>query len=147
LSSRKAERSSKKGAFFVGELSDQEFLTRVIERAINCGWEFPLGEDFLPINIIESTRGMTYSLYNYGAFEDWEEVSVELVIYNHEFAKALWGIKKIEVDNPPDIHVEEAPKFGCWYLGPAWKWHLQQMVIAEDPIQYLREWLGAQANG
>jgi hypothetical protein len=122
----------------VGELSDQEVLTRLFERVIKDGWRFPLGPDFLPINIIESTRGMTYSLWNHGDYEAWEEVAVEAIIYNHDFAKALWGD---EYKWWRTSFAEESS-----YV-EAWQHHLSEMVIADDLIQYLREWLGAQANG
>lgn len=44
------------------------------------------------------------------------------VIFNHDFAKALRGEKKIIVG-----------------MIEPWKYHLQQMVIADDPIKYLGE--------
>jgi hypothetical protein len=56
-----------------------------------------------------------------------EWFSIEELIYNHEFAKALFGEKEVE------------------YLGmkmplsKAWEWHLQQMVVSDDPIRYLRD--------
>lgn len=52
--------------------------------------------------------------------------SPEQLIYNHDFARALWG--------------KEAPSNYCKMTGvDMWQYHLQQMVIAEDPIAYLSE--------
>lgn len=42
------------------------------------------------------------------------------IIYNHDFAKALWGEKPL-----------------------GWRYHLQMMVVADDPIEYLGEHLDA----
>lgn len=42
-------------------------------------------------------------------------------IFSHDFAKALW----------PGVHYEDETSY------PAFEYHLQQMVIAEDPIKYL----------
>ena len=49
------------------------------------------------------------------------------LIFNHDFAKALWpdkGTKLFRSGDDPE------------YV-PDWQYHLQQMVIADDPIKYL----------
>lgn len=51
------------------------------------------------------------------------------IIYSHDFAKALWGDKDTIVW-ADDQRMETLP---------AYKFHLQQMVISPDPIDYLRE--------
>jgi hypothetical protein len=52
--------------------------------------------------------------------------SPEQLIFNHDFARALWG--------------KEAPNHYCQVNGiDMWQYHLQQMVIANDPISYLDE--------
>jgi hypothetical protein len=52
--------------------------------------------------------------------------SPEQLIYNHDFARALWG--------------KEAPNNHCKMAGlDMWQYHLQQMVVADDPIAYLGE--------
>jgi hypothetical protein len=43
------------------------------------------------------------------------------VIFSHNFAKALWGEQRVNS------------------LEGGWRWHLQNMVIADDPIKYLGE--------
>jgi hypothetical protein len=60
------------------------------------------------------------------------EASVYGTIFDHNFAKALWGDK-----NMPDADIN----VGSLTLHrPAnWKWHLQQMVIADDPLEYLAD--------
>lgn len=63
---------------------------------------------------------------------------LEYLIYNHDFAKALWGGYKSDVythqdDDPPDT-------FSLARKGNVgWQYHLQQMVIAADPIEYLAQ--------
>ena len=48
------------------------------------------------------------------------------VIFSHDFARAFWGE-------------------GKWIINGAgllcWQYHLQQMVLEEDPIQYLEQFL------
>lgn len=53
--------------------------------------------------------------------------------YDHDFAKAFFG----------DVWTDEemeSNKFPTIDLEP-WQYHLQQMVISQDPIQYLAKYL------
>ena len=43
------------------------------------------------------------------------------IIFSHDFAKAFWGEDR--------------------WVKPAWKAHLQQMVLEKDPIKYLGKFL------
>ena len=56
---------------------------------------------------------------------DWYEVW----IFNHDFAKAFW--KDEEYHNEGHY---------CKPL-PAWQYHLQQMVLEEEPLKYLEKFL------
>jgi len=63
------------------------------------------------------------------------------LIYRHDFAKALWGNEWM-----PGWLMNRMREYGrgdvmhSWQMGPEpWKYHLQQMVIAKDPIRYLSE--------
>lgn len=58
----------------------------------------------------------------------------ELIIYSNWFAKAFWGEKMI---NKPEFEKEH-----IIYLLPAWKYHQQQMVICELPLEeYLQKFV------
>jgi hypothetical protein len=66
------------------------------------------------------------------------------IIYTHDFAKALWGEEEWTqatytlFANPPKGrgNVLTEPK-----LLKAWQYHLQQMVLEENPLQYLAQFL------
>lgn len=58
---------------------------------------------------------------------------VWMVIFNHDFAKALWGEEYIGWDIS-DVYFKKHR-----IASQAWQFHLQQMVIADDPIEYLGE--------
>ena len=66
-------------------------------------------------------------------------------IFDHGFAKALWGEEEIDEyigqEHPWKQLICEGDyaASGPSYIGPAWKYHLQSMVVADDPIQYLAE--------
>ena len=52
-------------------------------------------------------------------------------IFSHEFAKAFWGQQVLSYDHD-------------WDKSPAqvvWKYHLQQMVLEENPINYLKNFI------
>lgn len=125
----------------------QEILTKAIEQAIASGWHnyghparaFAIGKDPLRIEYSDGS-----SLHLYG------------LLYDKEFAKALWGdiIKKIVIDDY-DLSEKPQPLLGGLVEYPynegakltfktiLWQYHLQMMIVADDPIAYLGENLPA----
>ena len=49
-------------------------------------------------------------------------------IFSHDFAKAFWGFKLIFFDETMEAEIY-------------WRYHLQQMVLEEEPLQYLEKFL------
>lgn len=102
-------------------MSNQEILTKAVEKAIGSGWEN-----------LEEWRLFNSELSNL----EHDHVHPSQLIFNHDFAKALWG---------KGIHVMQTNKyFDTTYRTdevnlPEWKYRIQQMVIADDPIKYLGE--------
>lgn len=104
-------------------MSNKEILTKAIQKALDNKW---VGEWNDP------------GVSNPKAVLDWYEVeslstnfdNYKLFIFNHDFAKAVFG------DGPYyrfDGDTLDTPR--------QWQYHLQQMVIADDPIKYLGEHL------
>lgn len=117
-------------------LTDQEILEKAIQKAIDGGWSFYAGV----------FDGITHDAVT-GEFQVRFEMDKGLasypnliqILYSHDFAKALWGEEMILMDFYAKFEEFVADsKLMSWTL-PAWQYHLQQMVIAEDPIQYLGE--------
>lgn len=104
---------------------NQQILEKAIEKAIANGWEsFTSGiksidyrQGMIERNILVTIHASDYDvtiMYN-----------LEAIIFSHDFAKALWGEHLL------------AQAYGAGsYI---WEMHLQQMVIADDPIKYLGE--------
>lgn len=94
-------------------MATQEILEKSVQKAIDGGWrgELPDGSVALPHR--------TYY---------FESIPLNL-IFNHEFAKALWGERETRHMNQA---FETITKRG-------WRDHLQEMVVADDPIKYLGE--------
>lgn len=95
-------------------MSNQEILTKTIEKAIAGGFD---GTPYWTVNF--TAQGVTKAIYKY------RNPPYEQIIFNHDFAKALWGEELLE-----------SPIGTASYL---WQYRLQQMVIEHDPIAYLEE--------
>lgn len=117
-------------------MTHQEVLEKAISRAVDNGYD-----GYIPhrVSSISKYRDGDFSLDN-----------INQLIFNHEFARALWGKERIKgamLASPNEKHYlhHEANaireyalyKNSGWH--PAFKLHLQNMVIADDPIIYLKE--------
>ncbi|HED05264.1 MAG TPA: hypothetical protein ENI61_01110 [Ignavibacteria bacterium] len=78
------------------------------------------------------------------------DLEYKSAIFNHDFAKVFFG--KYEICGYCGENLEESGEsclgsnncqLSCNYPNPIpiWKYHLQQMVLEEDPIKYLEKFL------
>lgn len=106
-------------------MSDQQIiLEKAIQKAINNGW-FADGD-----RAVATASATMNGLPVYPS-----------VIFNHDFAKALWGhVNMVR-------YGEDKYPYADDQLIPAWQYHLQQMVIADDPIKYLGSNIRLVADG
>ncbi len=58
------------------------------------------------------------------------------LIFNHDFARALWNNDSHMIQNAIDEAIENGTN-KTRVLRPTWEHHLQQAVISEDPIDYM----------
>lgn len=113
-------------------MKNKDILKKVFEKAIKNGYKpYWLGEYW----------GKNEFIFVIGSDDRWFKV-----IFSHDFAKALFG-------------EQEDWKCDCGFYGhwdhscptpdgmqvqnrmPAWVYHLQEMVVSEDPIKYLEQFL------
>lgn len=118
-------------------MTDKEILEKAIQKAIDGGWliakkkaqlravEYPEVYD----DYDDTANCIIINLKNNRIPVQFE--STESIIFNHNFAKALWG------DNGTTIQGLKCS--GDEGVVPYWAYNLQQMVIAENPIKYLGE--------
>ena len=92
-------------------MTNEQILKKAAEKAVKNGWD-----DETAIAFIHSGRdiGEITSREYYGT------------IFFHNFAKAFWFFDG-------ETHL----KAGL----DEWQWHLQQMVLEEKPLQYLKKFL------
>ena len=135
-------------------MSNQEVLTKAIKKAIAGGWS-----DYNSLESLElvNNTANTVTLKGWVEYVDEggnsDESQTEIrfhykeLIFNHDFAKALWpwddtikcpycGIcltGSLMHPRPCPFGVAEV------FAQPMWQYHLQQMVVADDPIQYLAD--------
>ena len=120
-------------------MNNEEILEKAIQKAINNGWNrfnryttrvyvgrvfnydsriYIYGEPILPCNAITASVRILYT--------------PEEIIFNHDFAQALWGMKKLTkaAANLSDVNTI--------YL---WQLRLQQMVVSKNLIEYLGDYI------
>lgn len=107
-------------------MTNQQILEKAIQKARDSGL------------VVDYTSKKEVTVYD----EDgYTTLPTEFVIFNHDFAKALWGEAKTEyfIDGKrvQPIPGEYVKFHGVAIKNLGWKHHLQMMVIAPDPIQYL----------
>jgi hypothetical protein len=76
-----------------------------------------------------------------GRLSGW--IDFERIIFSHDFAKAFWGEKKVFIgtEKVPEPHTLNVYYDREVYAPSAWQYHLQQLVLAEDRLKYLEEFL------
>lgn len=113
-------------------MDNQAILTKAINQAIDGGyhtWEF--SDKYTKEDELKYLLGTLYD----DPEENGNVQSVEALIFNHDFAKALWGnkstrLKQVEVNR---VAFDDIDAF------PEWEVRLMEMVIAENPLDYLKD--------
>lgn len=117
-------------------MTSQQILTKAIKKALSNDWVSSDGgmQDYMDRYELRPSllaENLTRDRYQY------------LLIFDKDFAKALWGEAPIAFNAAQHPMLEDdgtESTFTAWHSSlPAWQYHLQQMVIAADPIKYLEE--------
>lgn len=104
--------------------SHKEILEKAIRKAVEGGWEYKPMLILNQENISTDNPTITEPPRIYSLFLDMPLLQT--------FAKALWGehTETMIVQNNT-LNVQQVIDMD------GWRYHLQQMVIAKDPIKYL----------
>lgn len=123
-------------------MTNKETLERAISLAIEGGWipdyEIKRVSQSIPGEHDEKRCWVIYKLQNVEPI--WEDlyVNAERTIFDHNFARSLWGEEPYTDNKTLRMSLRDgivtSHKFST---EPAWQYHLQAMVLADDPIEYL----------
>lgn len=111
-------------------MSEKEILEKAIRKAIADGWNAEIRGDSLYIGGFDNATASYHGSSFPGDYN---------VIFNHDFAKALWGDKPMYYEVDSGDPETRWLYYGSPVVDKAWRFHLQQMVIADDKIKYLGE--------
>jgi len=100
-------------------MTNKEIFKKVIEKAVKNGWTE--GQYHLKYGV----RGISLS-----------------VIFSHDFAKAFWGEEEINTNlNLKNILKETFDGKIYQTIRHGFQYHLQQLVLCDNPIEYLAKFL------
>ena len=117
----------------IAVMSDKELIEYLIGKAVKNGWQpLLIDNSVLGWEVNEQATRVIFKYRNQDREAPIVEWSVFGVIYNHEFAQALWGYDTW-------AHFREGiseDTIGGNFLN--WKGHLANMVVHPEPLTYLR---------
>lgn len=102
-------------------MTQSKKLQALITRAIDGGWK---NEEMYSFD----TR-VGSGLFNPGIGEYGGHEHENVLIFNHDFAKALFGEEEEGTEFIEGVYGEQSKR--------RWQYHLQQAVIADNPIDYM----------
>ncbi len=119
---------------------DEQIFKKALEKSEKNGWK-------QPIKIADEgtvqTPGIVIFVDDSGNF-----LSRKDIIFSHDFAKSFWGTIDSEPceycsaqDSKKWVHETQCPRYDKSPLPYLWEFHLQQMVLEEQPILYLEQFL------
>ena len=102
-------------------MTNEQILKQVIEKAVKNGWSYFSDGSLVDYDDLKSlVKSEQYrDIYCWGH-----------IIFSHDFAKAFWGEEY--VNRELRLNMEDCP---------AWRHHLQAMVLEKEPLQYLKKFL------
>ena len=118
--------------------SDEQVIHECVAIAVINGWEEPCSLEWTGSGFNEDSLSYRHS------FEE--------IFFNRKFAKALFGEEEEASDqldykfsNNHEGRILDGVCSCCTgfytiYI-PSWNYHIQQLTLSENRIQYLREWL------
>jgi len=112
-------------------MTNEQIIKKAIEKAIKNGWR-----DWAYDEVVIRSDGQFQLQSSEADLEPLRFASINDIIFSHDFAKAIWGEKVIEVEvncQTDTYQVYEATNV------IAWEHHLQHMVLSKEPLEYLED--------
>lgn len=121
-------------------MKKEQILKKAIEKAEKNG--YTVGE-----NHLETWEVQCPAVHVYSNGVKIKSTLLKEIIFSHDFAKAFWGIKWGDgccryCQIPPGLtHPYPCPYRNAVPEPLVWQYHLQQMVLEEEPLLYLKQFL------
>lgn len=107
-------------------MTNEEILIKAIKKAVKNGYKSVVPKY---LHITESGIGM----FQENVAEHIEYLSVDRIIFDHNFAKAFWG-------EECHSHSDNVSSRDCPYDCeiPKWKKEIQKLALSKDRFQYIK---------
>jgi hypothetical protein len=121
-------------------MTNEEILETAVQKAVDGGWK-PGWRDRRPVTKWGAHYGDDFDVgdgvqiigHHARSSASFWFFPIKELLFDHRFAKSLWGE---ESSCPGGYHVTGGY---CLDYGHGWQYHLQMMVISDDPLKYLGE--------
>jgi hypothetical protein len=118
-------------------MTNEQILQKAVEKAKASGWNMFDLHDIDEWWVVDEVLCIRYESESFLG-----HYSVNDVVFSHSFAKAFWGeqLRRIDCYDLPNFETED-PQGAHWYSLPAWQYHVQRLVLADEPLRYLEQFL------
>lgn len=126
------------GFYTLGQMKTKDFKWEVkkLDKGLATIWSYDLCItcEWTSYENKQISSNISESSYRHMNF------TTEQVIFNHDFAKSLWGEEypKLVIEQAT-ANIAERDTYRLGAMMPYWQSQLQMMVIQDDPIKYLGE--------
>lgn len=108
-------------------MKDEEILKKAYDKAMENGWD---KKAYLVATSFLLEKGLASNTFM-------------IFIFSHDFAKTIWGEQRVERCKKCKKDNDERKWAGCknCKLIRGWQFHLQQLVLQEEPLKYLKQFI------
>jgi len=120
-------------------MTSQEVVMHVIDKAKKSAWR---EGDLLVGHVAWSFNGgrVLFTLHYEGDIFEPNHKDLYGLIFIHGFAKAVWG-KKSLITREDKKDLKGGTTISIITEQPEWRYHLKEMVLQKDPIDYLKRFI------
>jgi hypothetical protein len=115
----------------------EEILKKAIEKASIGGW-YKVNGSIQEITVYDSSYADCYECNV--RYENNDEMSFlfDLIIFDHEFAKAFWGERDCKCSGFALQYNQGCTGESC---EKGWKHHIQQLALSTDRLEYISKFI------
>ena len=118
-------------------MTKQEILTKAIEKAVEGGWD---RSNDLTQQLYDACKrvGVRDVKFISEVNQEHFDHMFHTIIFSHDFLKAFFGEETMKYEQLASSDCDLNKEME---VAHHWQYHAQQMVLSEDPIEYLGQFL------